>query len=95
MGRPKKNSYARSDEKDLRESDPGTPSVIEPAIAAPAEALKLPELRMTPQAWRVTKEQLVIIHGGTTYVAVGKVHRDPQIIAKLREQGVEMEPYTE
>lgn len=95
MGRPKKNSYARANEKDLRESDPEVPNIIELATVVQAETPKLSELRMTPQAWRVTKEQLVIIHGGTTYVAVGKVHRDPQIIAKLREQGVEMEPYTE
>lgn len=95
MGRPKKNSYPRADEKDLRESNPEVPSIIKPVIPTPAETPKLPELRMIPQAWRVTKEQLVIIHGGTTYVAVGKVHRDPQIIAKLREQGVEMEPYIE
>lgn len=55
----------------------------------------LPELKLQPQAYRVLKEKMVIIYGSTTYVAVGKIVRDPGILAKLIEQKVELEPYIE
>jgi len=74
----------RSEEVDLRsEFPPEVPETI------------LPELRLQPQAYRVMKEQLVVLNGATTYVAVGKVVRDPGILAKLVDQKVVLEPYIE
>lgn len=57
--------------------------------------IEVPQAIPPKPAWRVLKEKMVIIHGGTTYVAVGKIVRDPQIAQKLLDQGVEMESIEE
>lgn len=55
------------------------------------QAPEVPQVIPAKKSWKVLKEQMVIIQGGTTYVAVGKIVRDPQIAQKLLDQGVEME----
>jgi len=72
--------------------------VTEAQVEAPVVcAVEIPEPipQKIVKAWRVLKEKMVVIHGGTTYVSPGKIIRDHSIYLKLQQQQVELEPYPE